>query len=107
MCEDTSGGDDAGFSELNCECESPHVTKARIAEIYMIGGNNVVKNFQKAADFYTEAAEMAMATGKGRIATKYYALCEEAMALMDNVDDQDYNDNDDDDDDDDRLDNFE
>lgn len=37
----------------------------------------------EAASFYTEAAEKAMACGKGRIANKYYMLSEEASSMCD------------------------
>lgn len=74
---------DAGYSEVTCESESAHVTLARVAEMYMLGGNGIDQDAEKASDLYSEAAELAMSSGKGRQATKYYTLSEKALETID------------------------
>ena len=51
--------------------------------MYMEGGHNVEQNFQEAYELYNEAAEKATALGKGRLASKYYQLAEEALSKAD------------------------
>jgi TPR repeat protein len=67
---------DAGYCDINADCEPNYIIMARIAEIYMEGKNGVEKNPSDAADLFTEAAEKAIQFGKGRLANKYYELAE-------------------------------
>nr|CAH0112923.1 unnamed protein product [Daphnia galeata] len=55
----------------------------RLGEIYRDGGHGLDKNPSKAADYFSNAADSAMAAMKGRLANKYYALAEEMNALVD------------------------
>ncbi len=48
----------------------------------MKGGNGVELNYQEAYNFFTDAAEQAMQTGKGRLANKYYNLAEKASGFI-------------------------
>ncbi len=53
---------------------------ARIGEMYLEAKNGIEKNCQEAADLFNEAAERAIAHGKGRLANKYYVYAENALA---------------------------
>jgi elongation factor 2 kinase len=53
---------------------------SRIGEMYMSGENGVEKNLEEAAELFTEAAEIAIQFGKGRLANKYYVLAEMARS---------------------------
>ena len=64
---------------VECE-EASYQLLARLAQIYMQGGHKVEPNCQEAADLFSEAAERATASGKGRLASKYYELAEQALA---------------------------
>lgn len=75
--------EDAGFSDINTDCELSFTVLARMGEMYMEGKNGIEKNPNEAADLFSEAADKAMAFGKGRLANKYYGLAEQAMALCD------------------------
>ncbi|KAK4022368.1 hypothetical protein OUZ56_007838 [Daphnia magna] len=55
----------------------------RLGEMYRDGGHGLESNPAKAADYFTSAADSAMAAMKGRLANKYYALAEEMNALID------------------------
>ncbi|XP_055507543.1 eukaryotic elongation factor 2 kinase isoform X3 [Leucoraja erinacea] len=55
---------------------------ARQAEIHMVGGFGAEPDPQAAGDLFTEAAEAAMASMKGKLANQYYQQAEEAWALM-------------------------
>lgn len=83
MEEEGSSSEDAGFSEVNSDCDPSYVILARIAEMNLKGGVNLARDPSEASSLYTEAAEKAMQYGKGRIANKYYMLSEEASALAD------------------------
>ncbi len=72
--------EDAGYSDISAECEPSFMILARLAEMYLEGKNGVEKNAQEAADLFTEAAEKAMQSGKGRLANKYYALVENCLS---------------------------
>uniref|UniRef100_A0A1I8FNV9 Alpha-type protein kinase domain-containing protein n=1 Tax=Macrostomum lignano TaxID=282301 RepID=A0A1I8FNV9_9PLAT len=52
------------------------------AELYLRGGYGWTPTRPLAARSYGEAAEEAMAEGNGKLAAKYYALAEEAAALV-------------------------
>ncbi|EFX89875.1 hypothetical protein DAPPUDRAFT_299989 [Daphnia pulex] len=54
----------------------------RLGEMYRDGGHGLDKNPSKAADYFSNAADSAMAAMKGRLANKYYALAEEMSALV-------------------------
>lgn len=51
--------------------------QAKQAELYRYGGHGLQKDPSSAGDLYNEAAEAAMASMKGRLANKYFALAEE------------------------------
>ena len=55
-----------------------HAVLAHLARVYL----DFAKGGQCAGDTYTSAGDEAMATGKGKMATKYYALAEEAWATI-------------------------
>ena len=56
--------------------------QAKLAGLYLHGGFDLEAEPSDAGDYYNLAAENAMATMKGRLANKYYALAEEAYALV-------------------------
>ena len=62
------------------DAESDYALLARLAEMHRSGGHGLVKDCQKAGEYYGEAAEAATAAMKGRLASKYYMLAEEASA---------------------------
>ena len=49
-----------------------------MAEIWRQGGNGVEKDPSYAGELFTNAAEEAMSSGKGKLSNKYYMLAEEA-----------------------------
>ena len=57
---------------------------ARQAEIWLIGyeDENIGKDPMKAGELYNIAAESAMSCMKGKLATKYYMLAEEAFGQI-------------------------
>jgi len=84
LYEDEACMDDPGYFETSgAECEPIYTLLARIGEMKMSGGYGVEKDLEDASKLFTEAAEKAMAFGKGRIANKYYMLSEQASSLMD------------------------
>ncbi len=54
------------------------------------GGFGLESDPSEAYSLYNEAAEKAMAFGKGRLANKYYELAEEASAACDAEDEDDF-----------------
>lgn len=60
--------------------DPPYSIMARMAEMYRQGGHGLEKMPERAAEYYNKAAEQAMEAMKGRLASKYYALAEEAAA---------------------------
>lgn len=58
-----------------------YIIYARMAEMNKQGGFGLEQDYEEAASLYNEAAEKAMAFGKGRMATKYYELAEECSCL--------------------------
>jgi elongation factor 2 kinase len=72
-CEEEAG--DSGIA-----VDPKYGLLARIAEIYTVGGEGLDQDMQRAGELYTEAAELAMESMKGKLANKYYALAEEAWA---------------------------
>eukprot|EP00731_Ephydatia_muelleri_P038018 Em0630g4a len=62
------------------DAESDYALLARLAEMYRSGGHGLVKDCHKAGEYYNEAAEAATAAMKGRLASRYYTLAEEASA---------------------------
>ena len=58
--------------------DPPYLLMARMAEMWMSGGLNLGKEPQRAGDLYSQAADLAMASMKGKLANKYYMLAEEA-----------------------------
>ena len=68
------------FSDISSEIEAAYLILARIGEMYLEAKNGIEKNCQEAADLFNEAAERAIAHGKGRLANKYYVYAENALA---------------------------
>jgi hypothetical protein len=71
-----------GFSEMSTDCEPSYAILARIGEMYTEAKNGIEKNLQEASDLFTEAAELAMQYGKGRLANKYYQYAENSLASL-------------------------
>ncbi|KJH42703.1 MHCK/EF2 kinase domain protein [Dictyocaulus viviparus] len=49
---------------------------AKIAQMYQEGGCGLVRDFERAFNLYTEAAEVAIEAMQGKLATKYYEQAE-------------------------------
>ena len=58
--------------------DPPYLLMARVAEMWLSGNLSQGKDPQHAGDLYTQAADLAMASMKGKLANKYYMLAEEA-----------------------------
>ena len=56
---------------------------ARQAEMYGEGGHGLEQDYARSGELYSEAADLAMAAMKGRLANKFYALAEEMNAMID------------------------
>ena len=80
--ETPSGASDA--TDTSCqatESANPdYIIMAHLAEMYRSGGHQLEKDPNKAGELYTQAAEVAMETMKGKLANKYYMLAEEAWS---------------------------
>ncbi|KAL8595062.1 hypothetical protein ACOMHN_002040 [Nucella lapillus] len=71
--------DDGG--EFDSTMEDPlYLLLARQAEMYHTGGHGLDKDPYNAGDLYNKAAEAATEAMKGRLATKYFMMAEEAWA---------------------------
>ena len=81
--EDEPSLDTSYMNEVNTECEPIYVILARMAEMNRQGGYGLDEDLNDAVSLYTEAAEKAMAFGKGRISNKYYMLSEEISQMCD------------------------
>jgi elongation factor 2 kinase len=69
--------------EYDPTMENPkYQLKAKIANLYLQGGFGLEKDPSYAGELYTEAADLAMSSMKGRLANKFYALAEEAWAQV-------------------------
>jgi elongation factor 2 kinase len=69
--------------EFDATMDSPvYELKAKIADLYLDGGFGLEKDASYAGDLYSEAAEAATGAMKGRLASKYYILAEEAYAQV-------------------------
>lgn len=49
---------------------------------YCVGEYGLKVDYQKAGDYYQEAADLAMEEMKGKLANKYYMLAEEAWSYV-------------------------
>lgn len=56
---------------------------ALMAEIYVAGSAGVTRNPARAAEYYTSAAELAAASFKGKLASRYYEMAARAEAAVD------------------------
>ena len=74
------------------EDDEPHNTlhtnpnyalNATQAHLYQQGGYGLGKDPQTAGDLYSAAGDLALASMKGKMANKYYAMAEEAWAELD------------------------
>ena len=70
-------------SEVVKECDPIYLVYARMAEMNKLGGHGLEQDYSEAASLFTEAADRAMAFGKGRLANKYYEQAEEVSSLAD------------------------
>lgn len=73
---DESGQYDSTMDDLQ------HDLIAHQADMYRRGGHGLEVDPQKAGDMYNEAAELAMAAMKGRLANKFFMLAEECYGEM-------------------------
>uniref|UniRef100_A0A5S6R291 Alpha-type protein kinase domain-containing protein n=1 Tax=Trichuris muris TaxID=70415 RepID=A0A5S6R291_TRIMR len=72
------------LSEVNDIADlAKHELLAKVADMYMAGGPGLTRNVPLAAEYYNKAAEAATEAMKGKLATKYFVLAEEACALCD------------------------
>lgn len=58
--------------------DQPYLIMARVAELWLSGELNQGRDPQRAGDLYTQAADIAMSSMKGKLANKYFMLAEEA-----------------------------
>lgn len=73
--------DDCG--EFDATMDDPvYQLKAAMAQLYLEGGFGLDKDPSYAGELYTEAAEGATAAMKGRLASRYFTLAEEAWAQV-------------------------
>ncbi|XP_023331377.1 eukaryotic elongation factor 2 kinase isoform X3 [Eurytemora carolleeae] len=70
---------------LNNGAEQPYLIQARLAELLLKGAEGVERDPGAAAEMYSEAAEAAMEDMKGKLASKFYILAEEAGAEVEEV----------------------
>uniref|UniRef100_A0A1I8JS69 G_PROTEIN_RECEP_F1_2 domain-containing protein n=1 Tax=Macrostomum lignano TaxID=282301 RepID=A0A1I8JS69_9PLAT len=70
---------EGGYDSLDTPA---YLLRARLAELYLRGGYGLDADPASSSEIYGEAAEEAMAEGNGKLAAKYYALAEEAAALV-------------------------
>ena len=70
--------EEGGDSEEWGMHDPPYLILARVSEIWLSGEVKQGRDPQKAGDLYNQAAEVAMAHMKGKLANKYYMLAEEA-----------------------------
>ena len=74
---DASDANDTSYQAT--ELVNPdYIITARLAEMYRSGGHQLERDPNKAGELYTQAAEVAMESMKGKLANKYYILAEEA-----------------------------
>jgi len=76
---ETEPDDSCGSYELNF---LNYELYAAIAELYKKGGDGLEQNYEKASEYYKQAAEEAIGAMKGRIATTYFNLAEELDAMI-------------------------
>ena len=57
-----------------------YIITARMAEMYRGGGHQLERDPNRAGELYNQAAELAMATMKGKLANRYYMLAEETWS---------------------------
>lgn len=58
--------------------DQPYLIMARVAELWLSGELNQGRDPQRAGDLYSQAADIAMSSMKGKLANKYFMLAEEA-----------------------------
>ncbi|XP_066292009.1 eukaryotic elongation factor 2 kinase-like isoform X1 [Branchiostoma lanceolatum] len=76
-----SGEDEEGCYDATME-DPAYVLMAKEAELYRQGGHGLERDPERAAELYNEAAELAMAAMKGRLASKYFMFAEECWGEM-------------------------
>lgn len=69
------------------EADQSYLLQARMAQILLMP-NSGQMDANRAGELYNEAAEAAMEDMKGKLATKYYALAEEAWSLVEDPEEQ-------------------
>ena len=76
---DTSDTNDTSCQAI--EAANPdYIITARLAEMCRSGGHQLERNPNRAGELYSQAADVAMANMKGKLANRYYMLAEEAWA---------------------------
>ena len=76
---DTSDTNDTSCQAT--EAANPdYIITARLAEMYRSDGHQLERNPNQAGKLYSQAADVAMANMKGKLANRYYMLAEEAWA---------------------------
>nr|XP_039268427.1 eukaryotic elongation factor 2 kinase-like isoform X2 [Styela clava] len=73
---------EGGYDAVTTRIAPKYQVKAAQAEIYLHGGHGVQADPNKAGELYNEAAEEATTAMKGRLASKYFMLAEEAWAQV-------------------------
>lgn len=73
---------EGGYDSVLTRIAAKHQILSYLAEIYMYGGHGVDADPSKAGELYSEAAEEATSAMKGRLASKFFCLAEEAWALV-------------------------
>ena len=69
--------------ENSLSTDPNYLLLAKQAQLYQLGGHALEKDPQTAGDLFSEAGDLALASMKGKLANKYYALAEEAWAEVD------------------------
>lgn len=75
--------DEGGCDTEEMSLDDPlYILLARSAEIWLSGELQVDRDPNKAGELYNQAAEVAMACMKGKLANKYYMMAEEAWSQV-------------------------
>ena len=79
--------DTSDMTDTSCqatETANPdYIIMAHMAEMYHSGGYQLERDPNRAGELYSQAAEVAMATMKGKLANRYYTLAEETWSEVD------------------------
>ncbi|XP_003385502.1 PREDICTED: eukaryotic elongation factor 2 kinase-like [Amphimedon queenslandica] len=70
-------------SESEVPLEDDYIIMAKLGNMYNTGKFGLSTDYEKAGQYFQEAADLAMEEMKGKLANKYYMLAEEAWSCMD------------------------